>query len=325
MRGNLLLILTALIWGCAFVAQDVGMEKVGPLTFSGCRFLVSLAVLIPLVLFRDHRERRLQSVARSTETSRLEAAAGSGSEGSAAAPGFWQSHGGSTLLRAGFLCGIVLAFAANLQQIGIQYAPVGKAGFITTLYILIVPIIGLFFGKKISKKLWLCVGIAIVGLYLLCNTEGGSFFSYGDVLLMLSAFGFAVQIMIIDYFSPKVDPVLLSTIQMAVCGTLTIILAFLFEDPSMPAILSAWKSILYAGLLSSGVAYTLQIVAQRDTDPVVASLLMSLESSFALLAGFVLLHQTLTPRELCGCGLMFLAIMLAQIPDKNADSSGGKK
>ena len=279
----MLLLLTALIWGAAFVAQSAGMEQNGPFTFNTVRMILGGIVLIPCIaLFDKMRHVRLG----------------------------WRSAD-KNLWVGGCLCGVALFTGATLQQFGIQYTSAGKAGFITALYVIFVPLCRLFAGKRPGKLLWGSVALAAVGMYLLCM-DGSLALSKGDVLVLLGAFGFTAHILIIDHFSQKVDGVRMSCIQFFVAGALSLVCMFLFETPSVPAILSAWAPILYAGLFSCGVAYTLQVVAQKDTDPTVASLILCLESVFAVLFGWLLLGETLSMKELLGCILMFVAIVLAQ-------------
>lgn len=290
-RSSLLLTLTALIWGVAFVAQSEGMNYVGGFTFNASRFLIGGVVLIPCIFFL----RRINGDQRKN-MDREEI--------------LKQRRMGIT---GGICCGIFLCAAGSLQQFGIAYTTVGKAGFITSLYIVIVPLFGLFMHKKVSLNIWISVVIAAVGMYLLCITEGFSI-GKGDFLVLLCAIGFSLHILVIDYFSPKADGVVISCIQFFTAGLISSVLMFLFEKPSWNAVFSAALPILYAGVLSSGVGYTLQVVAQKEVEPAVASLIMSLESVFSLLAGWVLLGQKLTGKELFGCALVFGAIMLAQIP-----------
>lgn len=292
MRSNLMLVLTAFIWGVAFVAQSVGMDYVGPFTFISVRNFIATLVLLPCI-------RLLDKVNPSDKLSENDK----------------NPHGGPTLIIGGIVCGICLAVASAFQQIGISYTTVGKAGFITAMYIVIVPILGLFIKKKVRVIAWISVAISVAGLYLLCMTESLSL-SRGDLLVLICAFCFALHIMVIDYFSPRVDGIRMSCIQFLTCGIVCAVPALLTESPDIHSILAAWLPILYAGALSSAVGYTLQIVAQKNTDPVIASLLMSLESAFSLLAGWVLLNQRLSSREMCGCILMFVAIILSQLPEK---------
>ena len=292
-KNTFLLLLTAFIWGVAFVAQSVGMDYVGPLTFNASRFIIGAIFLIPCIAFLDKlKEKENQAACKNIP----------------AAP-----QNKKVLITGGICCGIAIAAASTLQQYGIAYTTVGKAGFITALYIVIVPILGIFLKKKPRLIIWLSVLLALVGLYFLCMTDSLSF-SKGDTLVLLCAFVFSLHIMIIDHFSPMVDGVRMSCIQFAVAGILCGIPALIFEHPTFSSLIAAWAPILYAGILSCGVAYTLQIVAQKNYDPTVASLLLSLESVFSVLAGWVILHQALSPREIFGCVLVFIAIILVQLP-----------
>ena len=293
-KNSLLLLLTAFIWGVAFVAQSVGGEAVGCFTFNGVRSLIGAVVLLPVIYFLDVQKKKELGEEKFLE----------------------QKGDKKTLLLGGICCGVMLCIASNFQQFGISFTTVGKAGFITAMYILIVPILGLFMKKKVGIKVWLGVVLATIGLYMLCMTSESFSLSKGDFLVLICAGFFSLHILIIDYFSPKVDGVRMSCIQFFVCGVISTAIAFIFENPSFSAILSGWLPILYAGVLSCGVAYTLQIVGQKNMDPTVASLILSLESVFSVLAGWVILHQTLSMRELFGCVLMFLAIILAQLPEK---------
>lgn len=282
----LLLVLTALIWGVAFVAQSVGGDQVGAFTFLCARSIIGGTALLPLVLLR--RKNSTETVKKPPTDRRA-------------------------LWLGGVLCGTALAVASALQQIGIAETTVGKAGFITALYIVIVPIFGLFMKKRAGASVWCGVALAAVGMYLLCITDGFSI-SRGDFYVLLSAVCFAVHILVIDRYSPRADGVTMSCIQFFTCGVLAGVFMLIFETPSVSALLGAWLPILYAGVLSSGVGYTLQIIAQKNVPPTLASLVMSLESVFSVLAGWAILHQSLSARELIGCALVFCAILLAQLP-----------
>ena len=229
-----------------------------------------------------------------------------------------------TLVIGGILCGIALAVASSLQQIGIVYTSAGKAGFITALYILIVPIIRLFLGRRAGRKVWIGVALAVAGMYFLCITDGFSI-SKGDFLVFLCAVVFSVHILVIDHFAPKVDGVALSCIQFFVCGILCAVPMLALERPRVDEILAAWMPLAYAGVLSCGVAYTLQVIAQKNTDPTVASLLLSLESVFSVLTGWVILGERLSGRELFGCALVFAAVLLAQLPGKKMAPERGRQ
>lgn len=287
MKNNILLVLTALIWGCAFVAQSVGMDYVGPFTFNMARFLIGAIVLLPVIWFMD-RQRK------------------TGAE---------KGAGQKTLIIGGICCGIALAVASTLQQWGILFTTVGKAGFITAMYIVIVPLLGIFIGKKVRPLIIGCVAIAVVGFYFLCMTESLRL-GLGDFLVLLCAIAFSIHILVIDHFSPKVDGVKMSAIQFLTAAIISAVPTLLCEQPVFTEILQAWQPVLYAGVMSCGVAYTLQIIAQKNADPTVASLLLSLESVFSVLAGWVLLGQGLSFKELFGCALIFCAIILAQLPEK---------
>ena len=294
MKNSLLLLLTAFIWGVAFVAQSVGGEAVGCFTFNGVRSLIGAIVLIPVIFFLDGQKKKELGEEKFLE----------------------QKGDKKTLILGGICCGVMLCIASNFQQFGISFTTVGKAGFITAMYILIVQIFGLFMKKKVGAKVWIGVVLATIGLYMLCMTSESFSLSKGDFLVLICALFFSLHILIIDYFSPKVDGVSMSCIQFFVCGVISTAIAFVTESPSLHSILSGWLPILYAGVLSCGVAYTLQIVGQKNMDPTVASLILSLESVFSVLAGWVILNQTLSGREILGCILMFLAIILAQLPEK---------
>ncbi len=294
LRQSLLLLLTATIWGVAFVAQSVGMDYVGPFTFSAVRALIGAVVLIPCIIL-------LKKVNR--EENRTEEKAADR----------------KILVTGGIACGVLLCVACNLQQFGIMYTSVGKAGFITAMYIVLVPVLGIFLKKKVGAKIWCGVLIAVVGLYLLCMAGSGFSIQKGDFLLMLCAVVFSLHILVIDYFSPKTDGVKLSCIQFLTCGILSGICMFLFEKPQLSNILAAWMPILYAGVLSCGVAYTLQIIGQKGMNPTVASLILSMESVISVIAGWLILGQKLSSRELLGCVLMFAAIILVQLPSKKKE------
>lgn len=219
------------------------------------------------------------------------------------------------LLIGGLICGFMMFVSTTLQQVGIAYTTVAKAGFITALYIIIVPILGIFLKRKAGLKIWISVVIALVGLYLLCM-KGSLSLSKGDFLILICSICFAIHIMVVDHFTEKVSGTKLSCIQFLFAGTLSSVLMFLFEEPHWADIGAAWLPICYAGILSCGVAYTFQIIGQRGTDPTIASLILSLESVVSVLAGWILLGETLSPREILGCVLMFGAIILAQINPK---------
>ena len=290
-KSSLILLLTATIWGVAFVAQSVGMEYIGPFTFNAIRCVLGGLVLIPdsLVL-----KKKKETGAENQE-----------------------KEDKKTLWTGGIACGVILCIASNLQQFGIMEASVGKSGFFTALYIVMIPVIGIFIGKRPGIKLWFCVALAVVGMYLLCMKDGSFTIERADIMLLLCALAFSFHILVVDYFSPKVGGVKMSCIQFFVCGVLSAVGMLFTETPDISNIQAAWLPLLYAGLLSCGVGYTLQIIGQKGINPVIASLIMSLESVISALAGWVILGQVLSPKEILGCVLMFVAIIITQIPIGN--------
>lgn len=288
-RQNVFPVLAALIWGTAFVAQSVGADYVEPFTFNAAR--AAVAFLFLLVLYPVLRALRKDGPAAETRpASRRDLAIG------------------------GICCGVALTVATNLQQKGLETTTSGKAGFITALYIVIVPILGIFLKKKAPKTIWISVILAVAGLYCLCITEEFTITS-GDFYILLCALCFSAHIMVIDYFTQKVDGVALSCVQFLVVTILSAVGMLATESPSLEALRLCIWPILYVGVFSSGVAYTLQILAQKDSNPTVVSLLLSLESVFATLSGAIILHDKMSGKEYFGCVLMLVAVVLAQLPE----------
>lgn len=296
LRNSLCLILTALVWGVAFVAQRQGGATAGPYTFNCIRSLMGAVVLLPVIRFLDGRTENHKPQTQQDKR---------------------------RLWIGGILCGAVLFVASTFQQMGMYYGTTaGKAGFLTACYILLVPVLGIFVGKKCHWNVWVGILTAVVGLYFLCLTEGFSFY-VSDVLVLLCAVCFSVHIMVIDHFSPLVDGVRMSCIQFLVCGVLGLAPMIGVEVIRAPGGLQGWMQmfggwevwipILYAGIMSCGVGYTLQIIGQNGINPAIASLLMSLESVFSVLAGMLILHETMTGREILGCVLVFGAVIFAQV------------
>lgn len=283
------LLLTAIIWGFAFVAQSVGMDYVGAFTFQSTRSFLGAVTLLPFILISDHRKRK------------------TGTEVPCSAAD--KKH----LLFGGIVCGVILTVASVFQQIGISYTTVGKAGFITSMYLILVPILGIFLHKRVPIKIWGCVVVAAIGLYLLSISSSFTL-SKGDTLTIVCAFCFALHILCVDHFVAGADGVKLSLIQLCSSGILSAVPMLLIEQPTVAAIRTALIPILYAGILSSGVAYTLQIVGQKYVAPTTATLLMSLESVFSMVGGVLLLSQIPTLREFGGCVLIFAAVVIAQVP-----------
>ncbi len=291
LKGNLILMLTAIIWGISFVSQRTGMEYIEPNTFNGIRTWLGCAVLVPFILVRERTKRAEMKAA--------------------------EKQKGKVLLVGGIVCGCLLCLASTLQTYGMKFTTAGKSGFITAMYMILVPFLGLFFKKRPSLIAVLSALVALGGLSLLCLTGGDmGQINFGDVLTLICALVFAFHILAIDYFSPQVDGVKLSCLQFFVSGAINIVLMFLLETPQLPLILQCSTAILYSGVMSCGVAYTLQIIGQKYTDPTSASILMSLESVFAVLAGAVLLGERMNGMEILGCVLMFAAILLVQMPEK---------
>lgn len=307
LRNTFFLFLTAMIWGAAFVAQSVSMDYIGPFTFICLPSVIGGLFLIPVIIVLDGIRKKSQNesadVVNSENILHIETEEKQRLS--------WKNK---QLIEGGIVCGIFLFFANCFQQTGIQYTTVGKAGFITTFYIIIVPLIGLFFKKYCGILTWIGVVVALAGLYFLCITQKLTI-QRGDALILCCSVLYAGQILAIDHYNPFVDGVKMSCIQFLTGGILGAVFMLLFENPSIAMILSAAGPILYTGIMSTGVGYTLQIVGQKGLNPTVAALILSLESVFSALSGYLFLHQVLTTRELIGCALMFIAIVLAQLPD----------
>lgn len=288
-KSNLLLILASIIWGFAFVAQNVGMNYIGPWTFSTIRFWIAGFSLLAIIPILD--KKRTHVIRPKTKEEKMK------------------------LLLGSLLCGLALSIGSIVQQIAMLTVPVAKAGFLTTLYVLFVPMITLLFGKKIPLKVWIGIAMALFGLYFL-SMAGNLAIGIGEILLILAAFLFAIHIIIIGHFSTRVDPVRLSCGQLLIGGFATVIPMIVIEKPTMGSILAVYIPLLYTGIFSSCVAYTLQIFAQKEANPTIAGMLLSLESVFAALAGYLILHQVLNTRELISCVVIFIAIVIAQLPNR---------
>ena len=277
MQSNILLLLTAIIWGSAFVAQKSGMDYVEPFTFNGIRTFIGGLVLIPVIFFME-KKNPPEEISREEKTKK-----------------------NKELLIGGICCGLALFAASSLQQFGVSYTTAGKAGFITTLYVVFVPIISVLLRKKVRPIMWLCVAMGAVGLYLLCMTDASFRLTFGDTLVLLCA---------------------VACIQFLTVGIVSMVCMFIFEHPDIHAILDCAVPLLYAGVLSCGLGFTFQVVAQKHAEPTVASLLMSLESVFAVVFGALLLHETMSMRELSGCLIIFIAVIISQLPEKKPQKEG---
>jgi len=303
LKGVLMLLLTAFIWGSAFVAQSVGMEQVSAFTFNGIRTLMGAVVLLPFILIRDRR------AARSFTPADFAA----------------RRLANRKVLRSGLILGVVFCAAGNFQQFAFNYAPSGKIAFVTALYMFFVPLLGLFIGKRVPVLTWICVFFGFVGLYFLCvNPDDWTAVNKGDVLTLVCSVLFAVHILLIEKFAPDADGIKLSCVQFAVSGVLSCICMFIFENPQIQAIKSAIIPLLYSGIMSCGVAYTFQIIGQKYTESTVASLIMCMESVFGVLSAAVVLHEMLSGREILGCCIMFAAILCSQVAEPLTEWVKGK-
>lgn len=283
--SNLLLLLAAVIWGFAFVAQKAGMEHIGPFTFNGIRFLLGGLSLLPLLFLPSNRTTNFEN-----------------------GKPLWNRN----LLIAGVVAGLVLFVAASLQQVGMVYTTAGKAGFITGLYVILVPVLALIAGQKTNINIWIGALIAVVGLYLLSVNENFTIQS-GDVLVLACALFFAIHILVIGHYSKAESIILLSILQFFTCSVLSLGVAFATEEIEFPGIIAAAIPILYGGIFSVGIAYTLQVAGQKHAHPASASIILSLESLFAVMGGWLILNEQMSSRSLFGCALMLLGMVLAQI------------
>ncbi len=294
--NNILLLTTAFIWGAGFVGQRAGMEYIEPLTFNCVRsFLGAFSLLLLIIIFKIKKgpNRKMNK---------------------------WEER--RYMFKAGILCGLALFFASSIQQMGMVYTSASKAGFISSMYIIIVPILSIFLKKKIPSTVWCGVVLGALGLYFLCaaGAQGFGGIGFGDIMIMISAFLYSVHILVIDHFAPKVDSVKLSCVQFFVVGLISIAPVFIFETPVLEKIIECRWALLFTGVVSCGIAYTLQIIAQKNTNPALASLILSFESVFAVLTGYLILHEVLTLKEILGCILMFAAVIVAQIRNRQAPS-----
>lgn len=292
LRANLLLLLAAVIWGFAFVAQRTGMAFVGPFTFNAVRFLIGGLVLIPFILTLDR-----QRVSAGREIVPLR---------------------NRSLLRGGLIAGTILFAAAALQQQGIAFTTAGKAGFITSLYVVLVPLMGLAIGHHTSRPTWIGALLAVIGLYLL-TMQGGFRMAWGDLLVLVAAFLWATHVLLLGRLSPGTDPVKLAFVQFMVCALLSTVAALLVETITLESLRAALPAILYTGILSVGIGYTLQVVGQRHARPAEAAIILSLEAVFAVIGGWLLLDEVLTPRALLGCALMLAGILISQLFGRSED------
>lgn len=289
LKGNIILLITAIIWGVSFVSQSVGADHIGPNTFNGIRSFLGGMVLFPIIFFNDAKKKTHLSKKEKQE-----------------------------LLTAGIVCGVLLCAAATIQTWGIKYTTTAKSGFITAMYIIFVPFLGLIFKKKVGVLTYVGAMTALVGLYLLCMSGSQMSINFGDVLTLICAVIFTFHILAVDCFSAKVDGVKLASLQFFTCGIINLLLMLIFEKPQLDIIIDCAAPIVYSGVMSCGVGYTLQIIGQKYTDPTPAAIIMSFESVFAALAGFVILDEKLALSQIVGCVVMFAAILIVQIPPQKA-------
>lgn len=294
-KGELILLTTAFIWGTSFVSQKLGMNYIEPLTFGASRFLLGALALIPVILIFDTLNKKKKND-ETTESNK-------------------NKYNNKDLIIGGVLCGIAIFFGASFQQIGLVSTTVGKAGFITALYIVLVPIFGLFMRKKINLFTWVGVILSVFGLYLLCIQEDFSI-QKGDAIVLAGTAFWALQIIIVDIYVNRVDSLKLSLVQFITAGVLSTIAAIVFENPSIASIIDCAGPILYTAIMVVGVAYTLQIVGQRYTNPTISAIIMSLESVFSAISGVIFLNESMNIKELIGCAFMFLAVIITQVNPK---------
>lgn len=296
LKGDLILLLTAIIWGTSFISQKLGMNYIQPFTFGASRFLLGAAVLVPVILIFAALNKNKSNGRPAGESK--------------------PKLNNKDLIMGGSLCGISLFLAASCQQWGIVYTTAGKAGFITALYIVLVPLCGVFMHKKINLLTWAGVALAVVGLYFLCIREG-FYMQKGDIIVLAGTIFWALQILIVDAYNDKTEGLKLSCVQFVVAGILSAAAAILFENPSIRDIVACGGPILYTAIMVVGVAYTLQIIGQKYTNPTVAAIILSMESVFAVISGAIFLNESMSARELIGCILMFAAVIITQLKPRD--------
>ena len=305
-KSNICLLGTAVIWGFAFVAQRDSMDTIGPFMYSAIRMFIGSLALIPVFMAGDRIKKKNADAEyhQSIEENR---------------------NGRKTLLKGGIAAGVVIFFAANLQQVGLVYTNAGKTAFITALYILLVPIIGMFLKHRTNINNWIGAVIGVAGLYFLCITTEFTI-AKGDIIVFIGAFGWAAHILIVDHFAPKVDAAKLICVQFAVAGFISLIVSLVTEDSTLAAAVDCAPSLLYTGIMSSAVAFTLQVTGQKYANPTTASIILSTESLFGAVSGFLFLNETMNGRELIGCALMMAAVIIAQLPAKKkpAEATEGR-
>jgi drug/metabolite transporter (DMT)-like permease len=322
LKSDLLLLLAAFFWGTTFVAQRLGMEHVGPMIYNALRFAVGALTLVPVILaFRMSRNggasgnvaQPPSAVSLSDNVGQPPSAVDKDDDPRAQGSHRPRGRGCYFLLWGGLLAGLALFGGASMQQIGLIYTTAGKASFITSLYVVLVPIVGLFLGQRCGWAVWVGAGLAVAGLYLLSITESFTI-ARGDLFILIGAFFWTIHVLLIGYLARRANPIYIACLQFIVCSILSLLAAVPFETIALPAIRAAALPILYSGIFSAGVAFTLQVVCQRTSPPAHAAIVMSLETVFAALSGYLILHERLTPRDLAGCALMFASLIVVQLP-----------
>lgn len=312
LRGTLILLVTACVWGSGFIAQKVGMYHMGALLFNGTRMLIASCVLLPVAIITSKRS---GFYSRDSILAMLAIDRSFNGDLELEADKIISKRRRDIIV-GGIACGLLTSIGAGVQQIGIKMVPVGKAGFLTILYVIFVPILGIVLGRKVGAKLWACVAIALVGFTLLSLNNGFGGISIGDIIIVISALFFAIQINVVGIYSIRTNPILLNMVQMLICGITNVAVSIIFENPSFAQIFAGIKPLMYSALLPGALCFTLQIVGQKNTNPTIASLVMSTESIFAMIFGVLILGEHMSGRELLGCAVIFGATALAQIPDK---------
>ncbi|SEP88353.1 DMT family transporter [Butyrivibrio sp. TB] len=319
---TLMLLVASFFWGTTFVAQSLGAEYVGAGTYLAFRTYIGIAFLLPFVIYRDREEYKVYKSGSLGRNKSIKPADGDLKTSSILKDKRKKEI--EAFIKGGLLAGLFIFLASFAQQYGIAYTSVAKAGFLTALYVVFVPIISVFFGRKLNNNLWICIALSVVGLYLLCM-KGSFYLEMGDALMVVSALGFSVQILAVSRYSKRIDPVKLTLSQFIVEAVLATIVMLVLERPDMASIYNALPAILYAGIFSSGIAYTLQALGQKNLNPAIASIAMCLESVFGTLSGWIVLGQSLSFREAAGCVLMFGAIVLSQFLGSSDSKERSKK
>ena len=314
-KGELFLLTTSIIWGAAFVFQKLATELLDPFTFNTIRYILGGLLLIPVYFYYRKGSQINASIMADPASADPASADPASVDPASADPDF--ANSGRTTFWGGIICGVILALAGNIQQFGIVTTDAGKTAFITTLYIVIVPVFGLIiFRKKVRNFVWIGVLFALVGLYFLSIKPGGFSMEKGDFLVFVSAFFWAAHILAVDQLAPRVDAILLSCTQFIWAGVFSSVFMIIFAEPHIADIIACWAPIMFTSVFVVAVAFTFQIIGQKTTEPAVASILLSLESVFGVIAGMVFLHEMMSGRELLGCILMFTAVVMTQLPER---------